>query len=40
MGEGVVAMALEKMDDFFDTRADTYDHHMLVDWRLMNFITK
>lgn len=30
-------MPLEKMNDFFDTRADTYDHHMLVDLALDEF---
>ncbi|MDD4165394.1 MAG: class I SAM-dependent methyltransferase [Eubacteriales bacterium] len=27
-------MPLEKMNEFFNTRADTYDHHMLVDLAL------
>jgi len=30
-------MPLEKMDDFFDVRADTYDDHMLVDLELDEF---
>ncbi|HBL84547.1 MAG: hypothetical protein A2Y17_00910 [Clostridiales bacterium GWF2_38_85] len=30
-------MKLEKMDEFFDKRADTYDHHMLVDLQLDEF---
>ena len=30
-------MPLEKMNEFFDTRADTYDHHMLVDLALDEF---
>jgi len=30
-------MPLEKMNEFFNTRADTYDHHMLVDLALDEF---
>lgn len=30
-------MALEKMNEFFDTRSDTYDRHMLVDMQLAEF---
>jgi tRNA (cmo5U34)-methyltransferase len=30
-------MALEKMNEFFDKRADTYDNHMLVDLELDEF---
>ena len=30
-------MTLEKMNEFFDERSDTYDHHMLVDMQLAEF---
>ena len=30
-------MSLEKMNEFFDKRADTYDRHMLVDLQLEEF---
>lgn len=30
-------MTLEKMDEFFDRRADTYDDHMLVELQLAEF---
>jgi tRNA (cmo5U34)-methyltransferase len=30
-------MSLEKMNEFFDKRADSYDHHMLVDLQLTEF---
>ena len=30
-------MQLERMDDFFNARADIYDHHMLVDLELDSF---
>ncbi|MDR2711935.1 MAG: class I SAM-dependent methyltransferase [Clostridiales bacterium] len=30
----------ERMDEFFDTRAEIYDHHMLVDLKLNEFYEK
>ncbi len=30
-------MSLEKMNEFFDKRATTYDNHMLIDLQLTEF---